>query len=154
MGHWYVMRHQIAAAKRSISELRDLRVRFPKELWSAEADNCALLLDASLALDRGDRRTGAKLDSLSAQLAGGPYMTSQLLWDVTVLASARLFEKAGDLTRARTAVRQRNSFTRLPNLLAPQLLETATSSLRSVTGVRRFVNTKTSRSARRSRPEL
>jgi DNA-binding SARP family transcriptional activator/TolB-like protein len=129
LGHWYVMRHQIALATHSISELRDLRVRFPKELWSAEADNCALLLDASLALDRGDRRTGAELDSLSAQLAGGPYMTSQLLWDVTVLASARLFEKAGDKTRARTAVRQRNSFTRLPNLLAPQLLETARLSL-------------------------
>lgn len=46
-----------------------------------------------------------------------------------MLASARLFEKAGDKTRARTAVRQRNSFTRLPNLLAPQLLETARLSL-------------------------
>jgi hypothetical protein len=56
-------------------------------------------------------------------------MTSQLMWDVTVLASARLFEKAGDKTRARAAIRQRNSFTRLPNLLAPQLLETARLSL-------------------------
>src|SRR6202049_2794581 len=52
-------------------------------------------------------------------------MTSQLLWDVTALASARIFEKAGDLTRARAAVRRRNSFTRIPTLLAPQLLETA-----------------------------
>jgi TolB-like protein len=129
MGHWYVTRHEIAAAARSVSELRDLRGRFPKELWSAAAENCALLLDASLALDRGDRRTRAKLDALNAQLAEGPYMTSQLMWDVTVLAAARLFEKAGDVTRARAAIRRRNSFTRLPTLLAPQLLETARLSL-------------------------
>jgi serine/threonine protein kinase len=129
MGHWYVMRNQIAAAKRSISELRDLRARFPKELWSPAADNCALLLDATLALGRGDSRAGVELDSLNAQLARGPYMTSQLLWDVTVLAAARLFEKAGDLTRARAAVRRRNSFARLPTLLAPHLLQTARLSL-------------------------
>jgi hypothetical protein len=125
IGHWHVMRHEIVAVKRSVSDLRNLRERFPKELWSAEADNCALLLEASLAFDSGDPRASAELDSLSAQLARGPYMTSQELWDVTVLASARLFERAGDRAKARATVRQRNSFARLPTLLAPQLLETA-----------------------------
>jgi TolB-like protein len=125
LGHWYVMRRQIAAAKHSISELRVLRARFPTELWSPEASLCALLLDASLALESGDLRAAVELDSLNAQLAVGPYMTSQELWDVTVLASARLFEKAGEIARARAAIRRRNSFTRLPTLLAPQLLETA-----------------------------
>jgi cbb3-type cytochrome oxidase subunit 3 len=125
MGHWYMMRHEITAVRRSISGLRDLSTRFPKELWAPGANACAVLLDASLAVERADSRTGVQLDSLDALLARGPYMTSQLLWDVTVLAAARLFEKAGDLTRARAAVRRRNSFGRIPVLLAPHLLETA-----------------------------
>jgi TolB-like protein len=129
LGHWYTMRQQPVGVSRSISELRDLGTKFPKELSAPEANTCALLLDASLVLERGDPRSRVKLDSLDAVLTRGPYMTSQLLWDVTVLAAARLFEKAGDLPRARAAVRRRNSFGRIPVLLAPHLLATARLSL-------------------------
>ena len=129
MGHWYSMRQQLPAVRRAVTELRDLAARFPRELWAPEANACALLLDASLSLERRDPRTGVQLDSLDAVLTRGPYMTSQLLWDVTVLAASRLFEKAGDLPRARAAVRRRNSFARIPVLLAPHLLQTARLSL-------------------------
>jgi TolB-like protein len=129
LGHWHVMRRQAVSVRRSISELRELATKFPKELWSPQASACALLLDASLMVERGDPQSRLKLDSLDAVLTLGPYMTSQLLWDVTVLAAAKLFENAGDLTRARAAVRRRNSFGRIPVLLAPQLLVAARLSL-------------------------
>jgi len=70
-------------------------------------------------LHSADRQV--RLDSLDAAVAPGAYVSSRLLWDATVLASAAVFEAASEPTRALAVIRRRNGFYHWPHYLAAQL---------------------------------
>jgi serine/threonine-protein kinase len=124
LGHRHLSKRDIGRTGEIVGELRETYVRYPKRLWSAEVHTCALLLDAWLAVLSHRADAGKRVDSLSSELSGGVYVTSRLLWDVTVLSSAQLFEAAGQLPRAYASIRRRNWFYRWPTYLAPQLFAT------------------------------
>ena len=121
LGHWYLSKRQLSRTVEIIGELRATNFRYPKQLWSVQVHTCELLLDAWVAVLSHRPDAAKTLDVLNTGLAGGVYMTSRLLWDITVLSSAQLFETAGNRSRAYTAIRRRNWFYRWPTYLAPQL---------------------------------
>lgn len=120
-GYWYAAHGQQAALSGVLNHLLAFAARHRPESWSAEAHTCATLLTTWRAvLLRSTDRT-ARLDALDRDLAGGAYVSSRLLWDATVLASASVFETGGEPARALSAIRRRNWFYHWPHYLAPQL---------------------------------
>jgi tetratricopeptide (TPR) repeat protein len=123
LGHWYLARRENAKAEEQATRLKKLASTHSNELWSDGATTCALLLATSVAVNEKKPIAPAMLQSLEKDLSTGAYMTSRLLWDITVLASARVFENAGDLPSAEQAARRRNWYYRWPHYLAVQLYE-------------------------------
>jgi serine/threonine protein kinase/tetratricopeptide (TPR) repeat protein len=129
VGHRYLSNRDLGRTEQIVGELHETYVRYPKQLWSAQIRACELLLDAWLAVLGHRPDVARRLDVVNSELSGGVYMTSRLLWDITVLSSAHLFESAGQLPRAYTSIRRRNWFYRWPTYLAPQLFATGRLAL-------------------------
>jgi serine/threonine-protein kinase len=102
---WHLGHGRLATAPRTIAALRRFRPAAADSEVVMIARGCAVLLEALLATaeQRPDRAGAlAALDSL--MLTGPPYRSMDQAWN---LVAARLFEAAGDRTKALAAVRRR-----------------------------------------------
>jgi DNA-binding SARP family transcriptional activator/TolB-like protein len=123
LGHWYLAGGEYGRVGRIAAALQQFGSEFPNELWSEGASTCALVLNGFVAVHDHKPGAGKLLRSIDERLSSGAYVTSRLVWDITVIGSAHLFEVAGDTARAQNAIRRRNWFYRWPHYLARQLLE-------------------------------
>jgi DNA-binding SARP family transcriptional activator/tetratricopeptide (TPR) repeat protein len=123
LGHWYLAHGGNADVDAQAAKLKRHASEFPNALWSDGARTCAQLLEAFVAVRTHAKDSPALLRSLEKALSSGAFMTSRLMWDVTAVASARLFEEGGDLASAEQAARRRNWYYRWPHYLATQLYE-------------------------------
>jgi hypothetical protein len=122
-GHWHLARGENAKGQQRAADLANLAGRHTSELWSDGAATCAHLLATWTALNEHKSTAPAMINDLDGELSGGAYMVSRLMWDITVISSARLFERAGKMASAENAARRRNWFYRWPHYLAAQLDE-------------------------------
>lgn len=123
LAHWDIWHDRIEEASALAQKLRLAAATFASELWSSEAGICADFVDASRGINERPIDPSRSLVQLDTRMAQGPYMTSSILWDITVVGTGRLWEKAGDTRRAATAMGRRVWFYSMPLLLSTQLYE-------------------------------
>ncbi|MCU0626238.1 MAG: hypothetical protein MUF21_07080, partial [Gemmatimonadaceae bacterium] len=107
------------AIRRAVRRLRAEGIAGVPVPVGASPRACADLVEAMLAVTRGDRDARARLDALDALMLTGPALGDASSW--ATLALARLYERLGATQRAVSTVRQRAYMNGWPRYRASSL---------------------------------